>query len=130
MIRRTLKAAMLVALSASMIVPSFGFGTPQHSNGSVQHRKQTRDEWRNLSIASGAAAILGLVARNGTLTLLGTAGALYSAYRYEEDRKSANKMDRERAALYSHRYVKINGKKYKRRVVVRHGTKYFQFVRA
>ena len=91
---------------------------------------QKQDEWKNLTIASGAVALLGLLGKNGTVATLGTVGALYSAYRYEEDRKSSNRKRRSKAELYSHRYLNIDGQQYKRKTVKKRGKTYYQFVRA
>ncbi len=93
----------------------------------VEHRKKTRDEWKNLGLGAGALALLGLVTKNGTLTLVGAAGGLYSAYRYEQDRKSADKMARQRAELYSRSSVVHNGKRYYRKTVWKNGKKYYTF---
>lgn len=48
--------------------------------------QKNKNLWRNLAIGSGVVAAHGLVRHNGTETLLGAAGAAYSANRYEQDR--------------------------------------------
>ena len=118
-------AGVLVLSSA----PAMGFSFEPQSKSS-QHRKSKQNEWKNIGIASGAAAILGLLGKNGTVATLGTVGALYSAYRYEEDRKSSKKEDRRRAELYSHRSINVDGHKYRRTTVKKNGKNYYQFVRA
>jgi hypothetical protein len=92
-------------------------------------RQRTKNEWRNLAIASGAVAILGLLQKDQTLFFAGTAGALYSAYRYEQDRKSQNQLNRARAYYFSQPYFYRDGTRYDRREVWRDGERYFQFVR-
>src|SRR5579871_5895587 len=47
------------------------------------HRQETKNEWRNIAIGSGALGVLGLLSHDNTLTFAGAAGALYSANRYE-----------------------------------------------
>lgn len=126
---KTITTALLaLAVMGTTAAPAFAYDLrePQQS----QHRRSKQDEWKKIGIASGAAALLGLLTKNGTVTTLGVAGALYSAYRYEEDRKSGNREARARAALYSKRSVNIDGQRYKRKTVMRNGKKYYQFVRA
>lgn len=49
--------------------------------------QQNKNLWRNLAIGSGVVAAHGLVTHNGTETVLGAAGAAYSANRYEQERR-------------------------------------------
>jgi hypothetical protein len=70
------------------------------------HRQQTKNEWRNLAYGAGALGILGLINNNGPLTLLGAAGAGYSAYRYEQDRRSQRAM---RDGNYAYSYPRYRG---------------------
>ena len=60
-------------------------------NAQSSHRQQTKNQWRNLAYGSGAASILGFLTHNNTIGWLGAAGAGYSAYRYEQDRKSQSR---------------------------------------
>lgn len=92
-------------------------------------RQQTKNEWRNLSIAGGAVALWGLLKHDRTLMFAGTAGALYSLNRYEQDRKSQSKADRARAQMFGRTTFTRNGHTYKRRLVTRNGKRYYQFVR-
>lgn len=93
------------------------------------HRQQTKNQWRNIAIGSGALGVLGLFKHDNTLTFAGTAGALYSAYRYEQDRKSQSKTDRARAAYFSKPHFYRDGHRYTRKTVWRDGKKYYRFVR-
>ena len=93
-------------------------------------RQQKKNEWRNIGIGSAAVGLLGLLKGDTTLTFAGAAGALYSANRYEQDRKSQSKMDRARAAMFSKRSFTRNGKRYVRKTVRKDGKTYYQFVRA
>ena len=93
-------------------------------------RQQTKNEWRNLAIAAGAVSLLGILQKDSTLTFAGAAGALYSAYRYEQDRKSQNRIDRARAYYFSQPYFYRDGRRYDRRTVTRNGQRYYQFCRS
>lgn len=95
-----------------------------------KRRQQKKNEWRNIGLASAAAGIYGFVTGNKTLGLIGAAGALYSADRYEKDRKSQSKIDRQRAAMYSRTSIVQNGKRYVRKTKVQNGKRYYYFVRA
>lgn len=112
--------------SASLVEPL----NPTKQSQESKRRQKTKNDWRNLATGSGVLAILGLLSKDSTLVFAGTAGALYSAYRYEQDRKSQSKMDRARASMFSKSSFTRNGKKYKKRTVMKNGKKYYQFVRA
>ena len=96
----------------------------------VNRRQQKKNEWRNIAIASGGLAVLGLLSKDSTLTFVGATGALYSAYRYEQDRKSQSKLARTRAAFFSRGYFYRDGRKYVRKTTWKGGKKYYYFVRA
>jgi len=114
---------------ASSLAPFAAYASPLAPEPQSRHRKQKQDEWKTLGIASGVAALLGLLKKDGTITFLGTAGALYSAYRYEEDRKSSDRERRARAEMFSRPSFTRNGVRYDRRVVYKGKKKYYQFVR-
>jgi len=105
------------------------FAVAQHHPTKAQQQKD-KNNWRNLSIAGGALGVIGLLKHNALLTELGIGGGLYSVYRYEQDRKGQSKVDRRRAALFSHTRIKQNGHWYNRKTVTRNGHKYFAFVKA
>lgn len=94
-----------------------------------KRRQQTKNEWRNLAILSGAVAVIGLLEKDNRLVFAGAAGALYSLDRYEKDRKSQSKIDRARAAYFTRGSFTRNGKYYSRRTVKKDGKTYYQFVR-
>jgi hypothetical protein len=96
----------------------------------VNRRQDKKNEWRNIAIGSGALGILGLLKKDNTLFFAGTAGALYSAYRYEQDRKSQSKLSRARASYFSRPYFYRDGVRYNRKTVMKNGKKYYRFVRA
>lgn len=96
----------------------------------LTQRQDKKNEWRNIAIASGALGLLGLLKKDNTLFFLGAGGALYSAWRYEQDRKSQSKMARLRASYFSRTSFTRDGRTYVRKTVWRNGKKYYQFVRA
>ena len=84
-----------------------------HADDSRQKNKNT---WRNGAIGAGAVGLYGLIKGNKTATLLGAAGAAYSANRYEQDRKSQDQAKRSRA-----RYHRSGGD------YTRDGRKYYKY---
>ena len=70
-------------------------------------QQKNKNLWRNLAIGAGVIAGHGLITHNGTETLLGAAGAAYSANRYEQDRKhqsQANSWRQRYHRTYGHTY--------------------------
>jgi hypothetical protein len=88
----------------------------------VDRRQDKKNEWRNIGIASGALGVLGLLKKDNTLFFAGAAGALYSANRYEQDRKSQSKLQRTKAA-----YFNRDGYRYTRQTKWKDGKKYMYF---
>lgn len=109
-----------------MLVPSVSMAQSRHD---WNRREQTKNEWKNLGIGSAAVGLIGLLSKNNNLMWAGIAGTGYSAYRYEEDRKSQNSMRRQRAELYRHRVVYMDGHRYRRHDSWKHGVKYMRFER-
>lgn len=107
------------------------YGSSKYGNSYYENerRQQTKNEWRNIAYLSGALAVIGLLNKDDTLTFAGSAGALYSLYRYEQDRKSQNQAHRLRAQYFSQPYFYRDGRKFERRTVSRNGERYYQFVR-
>ena len=70
---------LAAVLSAAALVPALADSSSQQKN---------KNNWRNLGIAGAAVAGYGLLNHNSTATILGAAGAAYSANRYENDRKN------------------------------------------
>ena len=96
----------------------------------IDRRQSKKNEWRNIAIGAGALGVLGLLRKDNTLFFAGTAGALYGAWRYEQDRKSQSRLARARAAYFSQPYFYRDGKRYERRTVWKNGKKFYRFVRA
>jgi len=116
--------AMSFALPMALI-PS----NAEAQRSAYEQRQKTKNEWRNIGIGSGLVAIFGLLKDDPTLTFAGSAGALYSAYRYEEDRKSQNRMRRARAEMFSRSSFTRNGVKYVRNTKYKNGKKYYYFAK-
>jgi hypothetical protein len=113
-----------------------GSGNRNYSHGSYSapsvgdaNRQSTKNNWRNLGIASVAVAAYGLLKHDPTITFAGAAGALYSANRYEQDRKSQSSTDQARAAFFDRGYFERDGVRYTRHEVVQNGQRYFVFRR-
>ncbi len=125
---KTLKMSLpgLVAVLAVGFATSMPI-TVSAQTSQAQRRQKSKNDWRNLAYLGGGVAIVGLLSKNSLLTLLGTGGGLYSAYRYEQDRKSQNKTDRNRAALYSRKSFNANGYHYTRQTKWKNGKKYYTF---
>ena len=128
---RSLYAGLLAAtiLGGVLAAPSPAMGQDWLKK-QFKHRQSKKNEWRNIGIGAGAIGVLGLLKHDNTLFFAGTAGALYSAYRYEQDRKSESKMERARAGYFSKDHFYRDGHRYNRKTVYKHGKKYYQFVRA
>ena len=98
-------------------------------SSAYRHRQKTKNDWRNAAYLGAGLGALGLINHDSTLTFLGAAGAVYSATRYEHDRKSQSRMDRARAAYFARGYFTRNGHEYRRFTTYRNGRKYYYFKR-
>lgn len=115
----------LAVVASAMIMPLTASAQTE-----LQRRNQTQSEWRTIATVSGAAALLGLLKKDNTLTFAGAAGALYSLYRYDEDSKSKDRLSRTRAQYFSRTEFYRDGVRYNRRTVTKNGKKYYQFYKA
>jgi hypothetical protein len=102
----------------------------RRNNDESDHRQQTKNNWRNLSILAGGAAIYGYLKHDPTIMFTGLAGSLYSLNRYEQDRRSQSAADRARADIFAHSRFERDGHRYERRLVTRNGQRFYQFVRS
>ena len=127
--KRITKGLLAGLLTVSMVAPLAVISTDAYAQSAYDRRQKTKNEWRNIAIASGALAVLGLVKNDSTLTFVGAAGALYSAHRYEQDRKSQNAMNRFRANVFSRSTFTRDGYRYTRRTKWKNGKKYFYFTK-
>jgi hypothetical protein len=119
---------IVAATSGMMGAPMLAIAQSRQERVS-QRRQKTKNEWRNIGIGSAAVGLYGLVKHDRTLTFVGAAGALYSANRYEQDRKSQNKARRARAEMFRRKSFYRNGHHYVRRTVKKNGHSYYQYVR-
>jgi hypothetical protein len=83
----------VVAYAACVLAPGAALADSQQKNKNL---------WRNLAIGGGVVAAHGLITHNGTETLIGAAGAAYSANRYEHERRSQSARHRARWHRYHH----------------------------
>jgi hypothetical protein len=118
------KAVALFAVASFAAAPMTA-----NAQSAYKHRQETKNTWRNLAIGSGVVGLLGLLKGDSTLVFAGAAGALYSANRYEQDRKSQSRMNQARYQMFSRSSYTRNGHRYVRKTVWRNGQKYYQFVR-
>jgi hypothetical protein len=87
------------------------------------------NEWGAIGAIAGGAAIIGALDDDPTLFFTGAAGALYSAYRYNEDLHSSDRVARLRASYFSRPYFYRGGVRYDRTEFNNGGQRYYQFVR-
>jgi hypothetical protein len=120
----------LILLGLATMALGISALAPAQSAAEIKQRQKTKNQWRNAATAAGTVGAYGLLKGDGTLTFLGTAGALYSANRYEQDRKSQSKTQRQRAETFSKGYFYKNGHKYVKKTIYKNGKKYYRFVRA
>jgi hypothetical protein len=124
------RGVALLALGSFTLVPLTASAQSMNDlNRLINRRQQKKNEWRNIAYGAGALGLLGLLRKDNTLFFAGTAGALYSAYRYEQDRKSQSKLANARAAYFSKSYFYRDGVRYNRKTVWRNGKKYYYFAR-
>jgi hypothetical protein len=120
------RAVAVAALGTTFLIPVLSSAQTQ---AELNRRQQKKNEWRNIAYAAGAVGLLGLLNKDSTLTFAGAAGALYAVHRYEQDRKSQNKLQRARAAYFSRGSFTRNGVRYVRRTTWKNGKKYYYFAR-
>lgn len=87
--------------------------------GLADNTQTQKNNWRNLGIGAGAIAAHGLLRGNGLETVVGVAGAAYSANRYEQERKKQAASQRARARYHrrghsNREYYTYNGHQYYR----------------
>ncbi len=114
-----------------IVVQNYYHDSSWHSRGwYFQNRRNKQNEWRNLAIGAGLVGVLGLIKHDNTLFFAGAAGALYSVYRLNEDRRSENRELRARAYYFDKPYFVRDGELFRRQTVERDGQKYYRFCRS
>lgn len=96
---RITTAALLTVFASTALLPMAAL-----ADGAS--RQKNKNNWRNLAGVGAAVAGYGLLKHNKTATIVGAAGAAYSANRYEQDRKSQSKAKARRAQSRYHRLHK------------------------
>src|SRR5437868_8769233 len=117
-----LAGLMAVSMVGGMVAtPNIAMAQSSES----RHRQHTKNDWRNAAYLGAGLGLLGALNHDSTLTFVGAAGALYSANRYEQDRKSQSKIDRARARIFALHSFTRNGHEYRRYTTYRHGKRYY-----
>jgi len=98
------KSAFLPAAAAALGILMTAMGPVQADS------QKNKNTWRNLAIGAGVVAGHGLITHNGTETILGAAGAAYSANRYEQDRHHQSQASAARARYYRNHH-RVNSHK-------------------
>jgi|SRR5579862_8965663 len=86
-------------------------------------------DWNDLILGFGFIGLVGALEHDDCLVFVGGAGALYSLWRYDEDRDCDDPYRRARAEFFSVPYFYRDGCRFERRIVVRGGDRFYQFVR-
>src|SRR5438477_4007150 len=96
-------AGLLAAIMAFAVLALPIMVSAQTLSQQSDQRQKQKNQWRNIGIGAGALALFGLLKHDKALTLGGAAGAGYSAWRYEQDRKSQAHIDTVRTRRYGRR---------------------------
>lgn len=104
-----MKTTMMLPLAVGAVLTALPL-TPQAAM--ADSRQNNKNLWRNLAIGSGVVAAHGLINHNGTETLIGAAGAAYSANRYEQDRRSQSRANSRYYYHHRRHYRHANGRYY------------------
>jgi hypothetical protein len=123
-----LKLVTLGLVTGALVMP-MTINAQSKSQREIDRRQKTKGDWQKTANISGAAALLGLVTHNKTLTYVGAGTSLYSVYRMQEDTKSQNRTRRNRAAFYNQTHYTHKGVRYDRKTVHKNGHTYYTFVK-
>ena len=110
-----MKATQKLTLGAAALFAAVAL-TPIAAFADAKSTQKNKNQWRNLGAGAAAVAGYGLLKGNSTATVLGAAGAAYSANRYEQERKSQDQAKRAHQRYYH------NGGNY-----VHSGRKYYRY---
>lgn len=105
--RQAAAVALLTIFASTAVMPGAVFAQSKAAN-----QQKNKNQWRNLGIAGAAVAGYGLLKHNTAATVLGAAGAAYSANRYEQDRKNQSKSSAARQRYHRTGSYTSNGRKY------------------
>lgn len=99
-----MKASKLSLLGLAVTIAAATFA-PVAAHANPASQQKNKNQWRNLGYLGAAVAGYGLLQHNSTATLLGAAGAAYSANRYEQDRHHQSQDNAARQRYYrNYRY--------------------------
>jgi len=84
----------LAAMTTSLVMPIAA------SAADTAKTQKQKNDWRNLAIGAGVIAGHGMINHNTTETLIGAAGAAYSAKKYEDARKKQSQDNAYRARYH------------------------------
>ena len=115
-----------VALWATIATLGTSFIAPLSASAQT-NRQKTKNNWRNAAVGSAAVAGYGLIKHKNAATLLGIAGAAYSANRYEQDRKHQSQHSSEMKKREARRDVARSGYSRHGGNYTRDGKKYYKF---
>lgn len=99
------------------LVSTFALGgvVPQPASAQTstdQKQQKNKNDWRNIAGAAGAVAGYGLLKGDKAATIIGAAGAAYSAKRYEDARKAQSQTKAARARYHRADSYTSTGRKY------------------
>jgi hypothetical protein len=90
------KTGVMASLAAAIFMGGVALApvsaNAQSLHDQIRHRQKTKNNWRNAAIGAGALGVLGFATHNNALGVAGAAGAVYSASRYDHDRRSQTGM--------------------------------------
>ena len=95
--------------AACGLLATFALSSLTPALASPASRQNNKNQWRNLAVVGAAIAGYGLLEHNQTATLLGAAGAAYSANRYEQDRQSQSQHNNDWRERYHRSYDRNYG---------------------
>ena len=93
------------------------------------NQQKNKNDWRNLTLLGGAATVYGVLNHDPTVAFIGAAGTLYSASRYDQDRRSQSQSDRARAELFERGSFDRDGVHYTKHDKWDNGKHYYYFSR-
>lgn len=123
-----LKLVTLGLVTGALVMPA-AVNAQSSTKKKIAQRQKMKGEWQKAAYAGAALGILGQFSKDKTLSYVGTAGALYSLYRYDQDSKSQDKLRKQRASFFGQTHYYSHGHRYDRKLIVKNGHKYYTFVR-
>ena len=88
--------------SAALAVMTLG--SAAFSTGAFADAQKQKNNWRNIGAGAAAVGLYGVKNHDTLITILGAAGAAYSAQQYEKNRKAEDAAARQHQQNYYRRY--------------------------